>query len=94
MRILPSTGEHRRREAKRLLILDLFQQRGPAWNRIQEMRERWGVEARTQLPPRYQGGVHTPDSLGPRPPDEEQFTDEAEEWYGKYREWTSDLAHG
>jgi hypothetical protein len=56
------------------------------------MRERWGVEARTQLPPRYQGGVHTPDSLGPRPPDEEQFIDEAEEWYGKYREWTSDLA--
>jgi hypothetical protein len=90
MLILPSTGERRKREAKRLLIVEIVRQTGPTWSRIREVRERWGVEAQTQLPPPYQGGVHTPQSLGACP--EEQFTDEADAWHGRYQEWVNDLA--
>jgi hypothetical protein len=90
MLILPSTGEDRIQQAKRLLVVEVLRRRGPTWNRIREMRERWGVEAQTQLPPRYQGRVYIPESFGPLP--EEQFTDEADEWHSKYQEWVNDLA--
>jgi hypothetical protein len=92
MRILPSTGEHRRQEAKRLLILDLFQQRGTTWNRIQELRERWGIEARRQIPPPYPGGLYTPESFGPLPPEEEFGDQEYDQWHSRYREWSADLS--
>jgi hypothetical protein len=89
---LASTGEDRIWLAKRLLVVELIRGRGPTWSRIQEVRERWGVEAQTQIPPRYEGRIYTPESLGPPPDPEEQFTDEADEWHAKYQEWISDLA--
>ena len=85
---LPSTAEDRVRRAKRRLVLDLFLGRGVAWDHIREMRERWEIDARPQMPPPYPY-VFVPEILGPPP--EEQFGDEAEEWHAKYREWTSDL---
>ena len=88
--ILPSSGERRMRRAKRRIVLDVFLAREPTWKHIWEMRERWGIEAQTQMPPPYQGAEYTPQSLHLRP--EEDFGEEAERWFATFQEWRNDLA--
>ncbi len=87
---LPSSGEDRVRQAKRRLVLELFRQRGLAWDRIREVRERWGIEASTQMPPPNSGQLYTPEFFGPPP--EEQFGEQADQWYATHEEWTADLS--
>ncbi len=83
--------DRRIRHAKRCLVLDLFLTRGPVWEHIRDMRERWGIEAQTGMPSRSSGlGLYTPESLGLRP--EEEFGEQAERWFATYAEWSNDLA--
>jgi hypothetical protein len=89
-KILPSSGERLIRRAKRRIVLDVFLARGPTWKHIREMRERWGIEAQTQVPPPYQGAEYTPQALQSRP--EEEFGEEAERWHATFDEWRNDLA--
>jgi hypothetical protein len=87
---LPSSGEHRVHQAKRRLVLDLFLRRGAVWDRIRDIRERWGIKAQRQMPPPYPH-LYTPESFGPQP--EEQFGEEEyDRWHAKYQEWVNDLA--
>lgn len=88
-RSLPSSGDYRVRQAKRRLVLDVFLRRGEAWKRVREMRERWRVEAKAQMPPSDRRGEHTPEWLGPRP--EKDYGEEAERWHDTVDEWRGDL---
>ena len=36
---------------KREVVFQVFMQQGPAWDAVSDMRSRWGVSARTELPP-------------------------------------------
>ena len=89
-KILSSSGERRIRRAKHSIVLDVFLTRGPTWKHIREMRERWGIEAQSQMPPPYQGFEYVPESLQSRP--EEEFGEEAERWHATFDEWRNDLA--
>jgi hypothetical protein len=86
---LPSSGDHRVRQAKRRLVLDIFLRRGEVWERVREVREHWGIEAQKCMPPPYRGDIYIPEWFGP-PPDEE-FGERAEQWYATVDEWRSDL---
>ena len=55
------------------------------------MRERWGIEARAQIPPPYPGGLYFPESFGPPPPEDQFGHEEYERWHATYREWTRSL---
>lgn len=89
-KILPSSRERRLRRAKRRIVLDVFLAREPTWKHIREMRERWGIQAQTQMPPPYQGAEYTLQPLQLRA--EEDFGAEAERWSTTFYEWRKDLA--
>ena len=91
MKRLPSSGDYRTRQAKRRLVLDIFIHRGEAWEHVRSVRERWGVEAQTRVPPApsYLGSEHIPESFGPPPEDE--FGEQGEEWSATLLEWRNDL---
>jgi hypothetical protein len=44
------------------------------------------------MPPPYPGGLYTPDSFGPPPPEDQFGDEEYERWHATYRRWRSDLA--
>jgi hypothetical protein len=92
MKSLPSSGADRVRQEKRRLVLEIFLRRGAVWDRIQEMRKRWGIEARTQMPPPRRGGPYFPESFGTPPPEEQFGNQEYDQWHATHREWTADLA--
>jgi hypothetical protein len=78
------------RQAKRRLVLNVFLRRRAAWERVRAIRERWGIEAQTQIPPSSRGIGYLPDSVGSPP--EEQFGEQRERWEAKYYEWRADLS--
>jgi len=49
--VLPSDLARRIEGFKRELVFQMLTQQGPAWEAIADMRSRWGVSARTELPP-------------------------------------------
>ncbi len=49
--VLPSDLGRRIEGFKREVVLQIVMQRGPAWDAVSDMRSRWGVSARTELPP-------------------------------------------
>jgi hypothetical protein len=52
---LSSSAEGRLRQLRGDLILQLFMKRGPLWDAVQDVRERWNIVAKVQLPPSVMG---------------------------------------
>jgi hypothetical protein len=71
----------------------MYLQHGAAWDRIREVRERWGIEAQTRIPPAYPGGLYTPESFGPPPCEEQSGNEEYDQWHSTYQEWADDLSN-
>ena len=52
---LPSSAEGRLQQLRGDLILQLYMRRGPLWEAVRDVRDRWNIAARVQLPTLVRG---------------------------------------
>jgi hypothetical protein len=88
--VLPSDLARRIGSFKREVVFQLLTHQGPAWEAVSDMRRRWDVSARTELPPASSNWPNYPF------PDHwpEAYTDEGKqsnEWVELAERWGLDL---
>jgi hypothetical protein len=76
--VLPSDLGRRIEGFKREVVFQVFMRQGPAWDAVSDMRSRWGVSARAELPP---ASSNWPNNPYPEHWPEE-YTDERPERWG------------
>lgn len=86
---LPSSGEDRIANCVQSFVIALVKQSGSVWTEICDVRRRWEIDARTQVPPvMLSSSVHTPEGAPETVPvGEEGF----EEWFEFIERWGRDL---
>ena len=90
---LSSSAEGRLRQLHGDLVLQLFMRRGPLWEVVDEVRDRWNITAKVQLPPSVRGLLFLLDSA---PDYDEDDRAKGREKYKKYWEyvhqWAEEIA--
>jgi hypothetical protein len=84
---LPSSAEGRLQQLYGDLVLQLFMRRGPFWEVVAEVRDRWNITAKVQLPPSVRGLLLLPNSA---PDINEDDRAKGTEKYKKYEEYVSE----
>jgi hypothetical protein len=69
------------KDFKNELVISLYKQRGPFWEAVKEVRERWSIVAKAERPPT------TPLSTLPSPGDFLLLPEGAPDYYAAYEEW-------
>ena len=78
---LSSSAEGRLRQLRRELVLQLYMRRGPLWQAVHDVRNRWNINPKVQLPPPNAGRLLPEDA-----PD--FYDDEYQEYVNR---WLSEL---
>lgn len=79
----PSSVEGRLRQLRGDLVLQLYMKRGPLWQAVRDVRDRWNITPRVQLP--------TPVRIWLLPEDAREFEDR--EKYGEYAfQWREEMS--
>jgi hypothetical protein len=88
---LPSSAEYRINTCKQSLVIALVGQKGSFWDAVCDIRQRWGIEAMTTVPPPLPDPtwVHMP-------PGEPKYAnvneDGHQEWASFHERWDQQLA--
>ena len=94
--ILSSSATAEIYDLKADLTISLYARRGPFWEMVKDVRERWGIEPKVVVPSPTMGGTSDPETLlrEPSPFLPEDMPDpyeEKEEWDRFLLEWWIDL---
>lgn len=86
---LSSSAEGRLQQLRGHLVLQLFMRRDPLWEVVEEVRDRWNITAKVQLPPSVRDLLLLPDSA---PDFGEVDRAKGTEKYKKYSEYVHQWA--
>lgn len=82
-RQLRSSADERLRRLRGDLVLQLFVRRGPLWEAVREVRDRWNITAKVQLPPPVVGWLL---------PEGAPECDHSKEYWEYVRQWDEEMS--
>jgi hypothetical protein len=94
---LPSSAEGKLRQLRGDLVLQLFMKQDPLWEAVRDVRERWNITPRVQLPTPVLGGLLPEDA--PEPEDRRQDIEYPRRWKANEkhieykRQWREEMSN-
>ena len=89
---LPSSSEGRLRQLRNDLVLQLYLKRGLLWEAVHDVRDRWNVVAKVQLPPPVVGRLLPEDAPDFDDEDRQKFGENYQDYLEYARQWDEEMS--